>query len=377
MAGSQLGSSFSGTRLAFSSVTPASRHEPSPKLRVVAVRPEPRKKDEERLKGIFEFVIDNPSSKGAIQLKSDPAADGNLGQLISSTKGKGRDLGGYYMVGDFQYFVRETAPQLGPISLPSKTVVMVHGAPAQSWAYREVMQQMAGKGYKCLAPDFLGFGFSEKPQAGYYFKYTEEAYHAEIDKLLETFEVDKPFLLVVQGFFLGGYALTWALKNPTRLQGIAIMNTPLLPSIGLPNDLASLKLPFVGEFVCQNAVLPERFIEGGSPYTLTEDDSDIYRLPYLDSGEPGFALLEVARKYNPKDVQAKIEKGFSKASGWSVPISVLWGPQDPYLKQADAEVFAKAAGADLKLIDGTGHMPQEDWSEKVTDALSSFFSRCK
>lgn len=43
------------------------------RLQVVAVRPEPRKENQERLKGIFEFVIDNPSSKGAIQLKSDPA----------------------------------------------------------------------------------------------------------------------------------------------------------------------------------------------------------------------------------------------------------------------------------------------------------------
>ena len=40
----------------------------------------------ERIKGIFEFVIDNPSSKNAIQLESTPAQDGNLGQMISVSK---------------------------------------------------------------------------------------------------------------------------------------------------------------------------------------------------------------------------------------------------------------------------------------------------
>lgn len=300
-----------------------------------------------------------------------------MGQLIDATRGKGRDFGNLYSVGEFAYFIRQTGPKLGPLALPSKLVVCFHGAPTQSWGFRNIMTQLAQKGYRTIAPDFLGYGFSEKPQAGYYFAYTEEAYHAEIDKVLEAMEVTEPFLMVVQGFFTGSYALTWALKNPERVRGLAILNTPLAEKSPLPADLNSLRLPFVGEFVCQNAVLPERFIEGGSPYSLDMDDSDVYRLPYLDSGEPGFALLETARKYNAKEVQKKIEKGFSKAAGWTVPTSILWGPQDPYLKLSEAEEFAKASDLDFRKIEGTGHMPQEDWPEKVTDALNSLFSRCK
>lgn len=87
--------------------------------------------------------------------------------------------------------------------------------------------------------------------------------------------------------------------------------------------------------------------------------------------------METARKYNAKEVQGKIEKGLSKAAGWTVPTSILWGPEDPYLKVSEAEEFAKAADLDFRKIEGTGHMPQEDWPEKVTDALNSLFSRCK
>lgn len=81
---------------------------------------------------------------------------------------------------------------------------------------------MADAGYRCFAPDWIGFGFSDKPQPGYGFLYTglwklwmmvylfnvstnvtvlcetEEEYHAELDRLLATLDINSPFFLVVQ-----------------------------------------------------------------------------------------------------------------------------------------------------------------------------------
>ncbi|KVH88172.1 hypothetical protein Ccrd_024440, partial [Cynara cardunculus var. scolymus] len=42
------------------------------------------------------------------------------------------------------------------------------------------------------------FGFSDKPQPGYGFDYTEKEYHEQVDKLLDVLEVKSPFSLVVQ-----------------------------------------------------------------------------------------------------------------------------------------------------------------------------------
>lgn len=81
--------------------------------------------------------------------------------------------------------------------------------------------QLAEKGFKSLAFDWLGFGFSEKPQPGYDFKYTgtfsfcstshvdsrtlsymygitEEAYHEELTNVLQSLNVEKPIYLVTQ-----------------------------------------------------------------------------------------------------------------------------------------------------------------------------------
>ena len=46
---------------------------------------------------------------------------------------------------------------------------------------------------------------------------------------------------MVQGFLLGSYGLTWALRNPTRLASLAVLNTPLTPSAPLPGLFTQLR----------------------------------------------------------------------------------------------------------------------------------------
>ncbi|XP_028556827.1 uncharacterized protein LOC110114351 isoform X2 [Dendrobium catenatum] len=263
----------------------------------------------------FGFVTDNPSSRSAIQLPESPAEDGNVGQML----------------------------------------------------------YMSGAGFHCFAPDWIGFGFSDKPQPGYGFSYTEEEFHKEFDKLLDTLNINSPFFLVIQGYLVGSYGLTWALRNSDKVSKIAILNSPLSVQSSLPSLFQKLRIPLFGEFTCQNAIMAERFIEAGSPYVLKLEKADVYRLPYLASSGPGFALLEAARKANFRDILNRITTGLSSAN-WSKPILVAWGASDKYLPISEAEAFQKTnpEAIQLKVIEGAGHMPQEDWPEKVVEALRRF-----
>ncbi|XP_055961773.1 uncharacterized protein LOC126682734 [Mercurialis annua] len=318
----------------------------------------------------FGFVTDNPSSRSAIQLPESPAEDGNVGQMLYRIEDKGKEYGSYVKSGKFTWFVRETGSSMSRRG----TIVFLHGAPTQSFSYRVVMSQMSDAGFHCFAPDWIGFGFSDKPQPGYGFNYTEEEYHEALDKLLEVLEIQSPFFLVVQGFLVGSYGLTWALKNNSKISKIAILNSPVTVSSPVPGLLQKLRIPLLGEFTCQNAIEAERFIEGGSPYVLKLEKADVYRLPYLSSSGPGFALLEAAKKIKFRDILSQIADGF--ASGrWDKPVLLAWGMSDKYLPQSIAEEFQKANpdNVKLKLIEGAGHMPQEDWPEKVVDALRVFF----
>ncbi|KAF3524681.1 hypothetical protein F2Q69_00047283 [Brassica cretica] len=279
----------------------------------------------------FGFVTDNPSSRSAIQLPESPAEDGNVGQMLYRTEDKGREFGSTIKVGKLRWFVRET----GSKESRRGTVVFLHGAPTQSFSYRTVMSEMSEFGFHCYAPDWIGFGFSDKPQPGYGFNYT---------------------------------------GNPSKVEKIAILNTPLTVSSPVPGLFKQLRIPLFGEFTCQNAILAERFIEGGSPYVLKNEKADVYRLPYLSSGGPGFALLETAKKINFGDTLGQIANGFSSGS-WDKPTLLAWGIADKYLSQSIAEEFEKQnpQNVKLQLIEGAGHLPQEDWPERVVAALRSFF----
>uniref|UniRef100_A0A6M2F7X3 AB hydrolase-1 domain-containing protein n=1 Tax=Populus davidiana TaxID=266767 RepID=A0A6M2F7X3_9ROSI len=318
----------------------------------------------------FGFVTDNPSSRSSIQLPESPAEDGNVGQMLYRIEDKGKENGSYIKSGELIWFVRET----GSPDSRRGTVIFLHGAPAQSYSYRVVMSQMSDAGFHCFAPDWIGFGFSDKPQPGYGFDYTEKEFHEALDKLLDVLGVKSPFFLVVQGFLVGSYGLTWALKNKSKISKLAILNSPVTVSSPVPGLFQQLRIPLYGEFTCQNAVMAERFIEAGSPYVLKLEKADVYRLPYLASSGPGFALLEAARKINFRDIASQIADGFAPER-WDKPILLAWGIADKYLPQAVAEEFQKGNpnAVKLKLIEGAGHMPQEDWPEKVVDALRVFF----
>eukprot|EP00897_Mesotaenium_endlicherianum_P004528 jgi/Mesen1/4102/ME000216S03355 len=327
--------------------------------------------DEPRKKSIFEFVTDNPSSRGAIQMENTPAEDNNMGEMISRIEGKGRDFGRLVRSGSFIHFVRETGKKTDPL------ILFLHGVPTQSYSFRLVMPQFSEKGYRCIAPDAIGFGLSEKPQPEYDYAYTEEAYHEQLDQLLDTLEVDAPFYLVVQGLVLGSYALSWALQHPERLIKLAVLNTQLsTKAIFLPSVFYQLRMPLVGEFVSQNAILAERFIEAGSPYVVESDDADVYRLPYLNSSDAGFALLATLRKYNPQVSASQFEAGF-KPDKWTTPTHVAWGVNDKHLAQVNAEAFRLMNPEHIttSMLEGAGHLPQEDWPEKVVDSLHAFFRR--
>lgn len=326
-------------------------------------------KEEKSAFNPFGFVTDNPSSRNAIQLPESPAEDGNVGQMLYRIEDKGKEYGSYVKSGKLRWFVRETGSSVSR----REAIVFIHGAPTQSYSYRVVMSQMADIGFHCFAPDWIGFGFSDKPQPGYGFIYTEEEYHAEFDKLLNVLDIKSPFTLVTQGFLVGSYGLTWALKNSDRISKLVILNSPLSVSSPLPGLFQQLRIPLFGEFTCQNAVMAERFIEAGSAYVLKLEKADVYRLPYLASSGPGFALLEAARKAKISDILNQIGTGFSFGS-WDKPILVAWGVSDKYLRLSEAEEFQKGnpSAITLKPIEGAGHMPQEDWPEKVVEALRFF-----
>lgn len=271
-------------------------------------------------------------------------------------------------VDGLEWFYRAAEPDR-PTDKPP--VLLLHGLISQSYGWRHVLPALAEQGFRSIAPDWIGFGFSGKPERRE-FAYTPEAYVQALEALLAALEIDR-FFLVVQGF-LGSVGLQYALRHPEQIERLAILNAPLTPAAKLPWKIKQLGIPLMGEMLTQDPLLVDRTLEGGGGYRVEDADLDVYRRPFLKSSDAGRALFAVIQNLNLPKVTAEIEKGFGK--DWQPPTLMAWGLRDPWLPLNVAETFGKGIPhAELVPLEEVGHYPQEDWHEKVNTALLDFFRR--
>lgn len=270
-------------------------------------------------------------------------------------------------VGPLRWFYRRGIPN-SPVDRP--TVVLLHGIPAQSYSWRGVLPSLADCGFQAIAPDWIGSGFSAKPDRRV-FAYTPDAFVQALADFLQALDLTR-VSLVVQGF-LGSVGLQYALRHPDQIARLAILNTPLAPAAQLPWRIRQLGLPLVGDMLTQDPLLVDRTLEGGSPYQIADEDLDVYRRPFLKSSEAGRSLLATVQHLNLAQATAEIAAGFPR---WQAPVQVIWGVKDPWLPVALAQSFVQQVpNAELALLDEVGHYPQEDWHEKVSAVLIPFLRR--
>ncbi|MEM8542548.1 MAG: alpha/beta fold hydrolase [Cyanobacteria bacterium P01_H01_bin.119] len=267
-------------------------------------------------------------------------------------------------VNSFNWFYREAAPPGSPSKAP---VVLLHGLVAQSYSYRDVMTQLAEQGLRTISPDWLGHGFSDRPEKRQ-FDYTPTAFVAGLAGWLQALEL-KRFSLVVQGF-MGSAGLLYALQHPDQIERLVILNTPLSPGVKLPWKMRQLGLPLIGDMSTQDPLLVDRILEGGSPYQVEDADLDVYRRPFLTTSAAGRSLMYTVRSLNLAEVSAEIQTRFQT---WERPTLVAWGLSDPWLPAESAKAFAAGLKhGEFTGLEQVGHYPQEDWADKVSQSVGTF-----
>ncbi|MEJ2684398.1 MAG: alpha/beta fold hydrolase [Candidatus Sulfobium sp.] len=98
-------------------------------------------------------------------------------------------------------------------------ILMLHGNPAWSFLYRHLVKGLSGK-YRCLAPDHIGFGLSDKP---WNWSYYPEDHAVNLNRLIEKLDL-KDLTLIVQDWG-GPIGVSYAIKSPATVKRLIIMNT--------------------------------------------------------------------------------------------------------------------------------------------------------
>ncbi|TVU53722.1 MAG: alpha/beta fold hydrolase [Arthrospira sp. PLM2.Bin9] len=268
--------------------------------------------------------------------------------------------------GKFDWFYREINREV----IDKPPILFLHGLISQSYSWTVIMEEVGEKGYRAIAPDWLGSGYSEKPDKRD-FPYTPDAYIQALEEFLNALQLTK-FYLVVQGF-LGSVGLQYALRHPEKIERLLILNTPVSTEAKLPWKIKQMALPFIGDMMTQDPLLVDRTLEGGSGYVIEDKDLDVYRRPFLKSSSTGRALMATIKNLQLKEAMEEIVSGFPK---WDHPIEMIWGTADPWLDLSMAESFVeKTPGAVLVKLDKAGHYPQDHWPQEITESLLLFLRK--
>ncbi|MBM9537257.1 alpha/beta fold hydrolase [Desulfobulbus alkaliphilus] len=122
-------------------------------------------------------------------------------------------------------------------------VVMVHGNPTWSYLYRNLVSSLRDR-YRCIVPDHLGCGFSDKPSR---YPYRLADHIANLEQLLAALSVERCVLVVHD--WGGAIGMGWAGRNPQRIAGTVVLNTAAFPSTRMPLRIALCRWPVIGSLL--------------------------------------------------------------------------------------------------------------------------------
>ncbi|WCJ37266.1 alpha/beta-Hydrolases superfamily protein [Euphorbia peplus] len=282
----------------------------------------------------------------------------------------GLQMGSSSQVADdvFRWFSVESGNANNP------KVILIHGFPSQAYSYRKVLPVLS-KNYHAVAFDWIGFGFSDKPQPGYGFDYKLTEYVSSLESMIDAIGEDK-VSLVVQGYF-APVVVKYASKHQEKINHLILLNPPLTARhANLPSSLSIFSNFLLGEIFSQDPIrASDKALTSCGPYQIKEEDAMVYRRPYLTSGSAGFALNAISRAMK-KDLKTYVEemRAILVDSNWKVKTAVCWGQRDRWLNYDGVEEFCRESKHNLIELPMAGHHVQQDCGEELGGIISGIIS---
>jgi len=253
-----------------------------------------------------------------------------------------------------------------------EAVVMLHGNPTWSFFYREVIQKLAPR-VRCVAPDHIGMGLSDKPQD---YAYTLASRIADIEALVASLKLRRVHLVVHD--WGGAIGLGWAVKHPELVGRIVVLNTAAFRSPHIPARIALCKVWGLGTVLVRGLngfAWPATWM-AMNQRKLSSEEKRGYLYPYRTWADRvavnAFVKdIPMGVKHPSFPTLAGIEAGLPRLS--EKPMKIIWGGADfcfngQFLNRW-RELFPKAGVVDLP---NAGHYVLEDAKPEAREQVSGF-----
>jgi pimeloyl-ACP methyl ester carboxylesterase len=255
-------------------------------------------------------------------------------------------------------FYREAGSPAAP------AVVLLHGTPASSHQYRNLIPALADR-YHVIAPDYPGFGHSDVPSVDE-FSYTFDNLADHVDALLDHLGLQR-YAMYVQDY---GAPVGWrlALRHPERIAAIitqsgnayveGFFGDAMEPLFSYGRERSEANAAALLEFISMDG-LKWQFTHGVSDPSVVDPDTWINAYSAVASSPARVAAqLELFADYSSNvDLYPRVHEYFRTSQ---LPLLAVWGRNDQIFGPDGALAFARdLPNAEINLLDG-GHFLLEE-----------------
>lgn len=254
----------------------------------------------------------------------------------------------------------------------SEAVVMLHGNPTWSFYYRELVKTVSPH-LRCIVPDHIGMGLSEKPEN---YDYTLATRIADVAALVTSLGVTKIHLVVHDWGGAIGFGL--AARMPEAVGRIVVLNTAAFPSKNIPKRIALCKTGRPGTFIVRalNGFAGPAVTMSMHRRKLSAEEKHGFLLPY-DSYANRVAVDAFVKDIPMSDAHpswpalAEVEAGLRLFK--TNPAFIVWGGRDFCFDDTYyVEWRKRLPQAEALYLKDAGHYVLADADEEVVPKISAF-----
>ena len=248
-------------------------------------------------------------------------------------------------------------------------MILIHGFASSNLVWSKVLLDLAATGFRVIAPDLLGYGYSGKPRE---FDYTIKSQAHMIVGLLEKLGIDQAF--VVGSSYGGAVAATIALDNPGVVKKLVLVGAV---SNNAPTRYLLMRLfssPIIGDILSPLLVGSRRLLRARMKrvydrheWVLDERRVHARHLPLQTRGTHR-AIIRTVRRWDADRVGRDAQMIEHETL-------LLWGDKDREVPLRHGEHLQESLpNSRLIVFRECGHLPHEEYPEAFTEVVSEFFS---
>jgi pimeloyl-ACP methyl ester carboxylesterase len=248
-------------------------------------------------------------------------------------------------------------------------MILIHGFAASNLVWSKVFLEFADSGYRVIAPDLPGYGYSGKPQ---HLDYTITSQAEMIVSFLKRLEIDRAVFL--GSSYGGAIAATIALDHPALVEKLIMVGAV---NNNKPTRYLLMRLfgsPIIGDILSPLLVGSRRLLRlrmkrvyDRHSWVLDERRVDARHLPLRTRGAHR-AIIRTVRRWDAERVSRD-------AHLLTQPTLLLWGDTDREVPLADGQRLHEAIpGSRLIVFRECGHLPHEEYPEAFVKVVLDFCS---